>query len=81
MNAKEQRYVRNLEIKIEQLEAALKRAQSTWSDQFTVIYETRTAMLQAFAAVEEAAVIMHNCIKADPQYMAEDRRLNVVADF
>ena len=81
MTAKEQRYVRNLEIKIEQLEQALKRSQETWRDQFTAIYETRTALLQAFAAIEEAAVIMHNCIKDDPQYMTERKRIEVIPNF
>lgn len=45
MTAKEKRYVRNLEIKVEQLEQALKRSQQTWADQFTAIYETRTALM------------------------------------
>ena len=81
MTAKEKRYVRNLEIKVEQLEAALKRSQSTWADQFTAIYETRTALLQSFAAIEEAAVIMHNCIKDDPQYLCEKKRLIVEPNF
>lgn len=81
MTAKERRYVRNLEIKAEQLEAALSRSQETWRDQFTAIYETRTALLQAFACIEEAAVIIHNAIKEDPQYMAERKRIEVVADF
>jgi len=81
MNAKEQRYVRNLEIKIEQLESALKRSQTTWADQFTAIYETRTALLQSFAAIEEAAVIMHNCIKDDPQYLHEKKRITIEPNF
>lgn len=81
MTAKEQRYVRNLEIKIEQLEAALERSQETWRDQFTAIYETRTALLQSFAAVEEAAVIMHQCIKDDPQFMNKRKRIEVIPDF
>jgi len=81
MTAKEQRHVRNMEIKIEQLEQALKRSQETWRDQFTAVYETKTALLQAFAAVEEAAVIMHNRIRQDPQYMAERKRIEVVGDF
>ena len=81
MTAKEKRYVRNLEIKVEQLEQALKRSQQTWSDQFTAIYETRIALLQAFGAVEEAAVIMHDCIKDDPQYMAERKRIEVIPNF
>jgi Mg2+ and Co2+ transporter CorA len=83
MNAKERRHVRNLEIKIEQLEQALNRSQSTWRDQFHEIYESRTALFQAFAAVEEAAVIMHQAIKNDPQFMAEQnqRRLTVEANF
>jgi len=81
VTAKEQRYVRNLEIKVEQLEQALKRSQTTWADQFTAIYETRTALLQSFAAIEEAAVIMHNCIKDDPQYMAERKRIEVIPNF
>jgi Mg2+ and Co2+ transporter CorA len=81
MTAKEKRYVRNLEIKIEQLEAALKRSRETWADQFSEIYKTRTAMFQAFGAIEEAAVIMHDCIKDDPQYMAERKRIDVVPDF
>lgn len=81
MTAKEKRYVRKLEIKIEQLEAALKQSQEVWQDQFTTIYETRTALLQSFAAIEEAAVIMHDCIKYDPQYMAERKRIEVVPNF
>lgn len=81
MTAKETRYVRNLEIKVEQLEQALKRSQETWRDQFTAIYETRTALLQSFEAIEEAAVIMHNCIKDDPQYMAERKRIEVIPNF
>jgi hypothetical protein len=81
MTAKEQRYVRKLEIQVEQLEASLKRSQQTWVDQFTALYQTRTALLQAFAAIEEAAVILHDCIKEDPQYMAERKRIEVVANF
>lgn len=81
MNAKEKRYVRNLEIKIEQLEWALKRSTEDWRDQFTAIYETRTALRQSFAAIEEAAVIMHDCIKDDPQYRAERKRIEVVPNF
>lgn len=81
MTAKEKRYVRNLEIKVEQLEQALKRSQEVWRDQFTAIYETRTALLQAFGAIEEAAVIMHDCIKNDPQYIAERKRIEVIPNF
>lgn len=81
MTAKEKRYVRNLEIKVEQLEQALKRSRTTWADQFTAIYETRTALLQAFGAIEEAAVIMHDCIKDDPQYMSERKRIEVIPNF
>lgn len=77
MTAKEKRYVRNLEIKIEQLEQALKRSQETWRDQFIAIYETRTALLQSFAAIEEAAVILHNCIKDDPRYLSDCKRIEV----
>jgi len=81
MTAKEKRYVRNLEIKIEQLEQALRRSQETWRDQFTAIYETRTALLQAFSAIEDAAVIMHDCIKNDPQYMAERKKIEIIPNF
>lgn len=81
MTAKEQRYVRKLEIRINELEATLKKAQGTWVDQFHALFETRTAMFQAFAAIEEAAVIMHECMKQDPQYMAERKRIEIVADF
>ena len=69
MTAKEARYVRKLEIQVEQLEAALNRARETWVEQFTENYRTRTALLQSFAAVEEAATIMHDCMKDDPQCM------------
>ena len=81
MTAKEQRYVRKLEIQVEELEKALKRSQETWVDQFTALYETRTALMQSFAAIEEAAVIMHCCIKDDPQYMAERKRIEVIPNF
>lgn len=81
MTAKETRYVRNLEIKIEQLEAALTRSRETWVDQFTALYETRTALMQSFAAVEEAAVIMHGCIKDDPQYLHEKKRITIEPNF
>lgn len=81
MTAKEKRYVRNLEIKVEQLEAALKRSQEVWRDQFTAIYETRTALFQAFGAIEEAAVIMHDCIKDDPQYLHEKKRITIEPNF
>ena len=81
MTAKEKRYVRNLEIKIEQLEQALKRSQEIWRDQFTAIYETRTALLQSFAAIEEAAVIIHNCIQSDPQYVHEKKRIIIGPNF
>jgi Mg2+ and Co2+ transporter CorA len=81
MTAKEQRYVRNLEIKIEQLEAALKHSQKIWHEQFTDIYETRTALLQSFAAIEEAAAIMRNCIKDDPRYIAEQKRIEVIPNL
>ena len=81
MTAKEKRYVRNLEIKVEQLEQALKRSQEVWRDQFTTIYETRTALFQAFGAIEEAAVIIHNRIKDDPQYIAERKRVEVAPNF
>ena len=81
MTKSEQRYVRKLEIRVEELEKALNRSQGTWRDQFTAIYETRTALLQSFAAIEEAAVIMHDCIKNDPQYMAEKKRIEVLPNF
>ena len=81
MTAKESRYVRKLEIQIEELEKALKRSQTTWVDQFTALYETRTALFQAFGAIEEAAVIMHECIKNDPQYMEERKRVELVPNF
>ena len=81
MTAKESRYVRKLEIQIEELEKALKRSQTTWVDQFTALYETRTALFQAFGAIEEAAVIMHECIKNDPQYMEERKRVEIVPNF
>lgn len=83
MTTKEKRYVRNLEIKVEQLEQALSRAQKIWKDQFSEIYESRTALYQAFGAIEEAVVIIHDCIKQDPRYMAEntERRIAVKADF
>jgi len=81
MNAKESRAVRSMEIKIKQLEQALKRSQTVYIDQFNALYETRTALLQAFAAIEEAAVIMHGCIKGDPQYMSEKKRIDIYPDF
>ena len=81
MTAKETRYVRKLEIQVEELEKALKQSQSGWVDQFTALYETRTALLQSFAAIEEAAVIMHNCIKDDPQYLHEKKRITIEPNF
>jgi len=83
MNAKETRYVRKLEIRIEELEKALRRSQEKWVDDFNAVFESRTALLQAFGAIEEAAVIMHEVIKNDPQFMAEkaERRMEIIADF
>lgn len=81
MTDKEKRYVRNLEIKVEQLQAAVKRSQETWRDQFSAIYETKTALLQSFAAIEEAAVIMHGCVKDDPQYLHEKKRIAIEPNF
>lgn len=81
MTAKEQRYVRNLEIKIEELEKTLDISTKTWRDQFHAIYDSRTALLQAFAAIEEAAVIIHERIRQDPEYMAEKKRIEITPDF
>lgn len=81
MTAKERRYVRKLEIRVEELEKARERTQESWCEQFNALFETRTALLQAFAAIEGAAVIMHECIKNDPQYMAEKRQIQIIPDF
>lgn len=81
MTAKESRYVRKLEIKVEQLEAELKRTREQYFEIFHVYFDTRTALLQAFAAIEESAVIVHEAIKADPQYMAEKKRVEIMPNF
>lgn len=81
MTAKEKRHVRNLEIKIENLELALRKSQQTWVEQFDAVYHTRTALFQAFMAIEEAVVIMHDVIKNDPQYMSEWKRIEIAPDF
>ena len=81
MNAKETRYVKKLEIEIEQLKLALKKSQLIWVDQFTAIYETKTALFQVYSAVEEAVTIIHECIKSDPQYMNENKRIEIKGDF
>ena len=71
MTAKETRYVRKLEIQIEQLEATLKRSRGTWGEQFTENYRTRTALLQSYEAIEEAAAIIRNCTGHEPIFPSD----------
>ncbi len=81
MTAKEQRYVRKLEIRVAELERHFDIANKSSAENFVALFETRIALKQAFEALEECAVIMHDCIKADPQYMAMQKRLHLEADF
>ena len=70
MTKKEERKVRMLEIRIEELELRLTKAQSAWVDEFHALYESRVALKQAFELIEEAAEIIYPIIKNDPQFIA-----------
>ncbi len=72
MTAKEARYVRKLEIRVAELERHLGIANRSSAEYFSALFETRTAMKQAFEALEECSGIMYDCIKNDPQFMARE---------
>jgi len=81
MTAKEKRYLRKIEIEVEELRRATEIAGKRYTEIFHVYFDTRVALLQAFSALEEAAVIMHECIKDDPQFMAAEKRISVIPNF
>lgn len=80
MTAKEQRQVRRLEVRIEELERHLKISTKSGSDTFLDLYNTRTALRQAHEALAEAMAIIEQCIKDDPAFI-QQRQTQVIADF
>lgn len=75
MTAKEKRQMRNLEIKVEQLEQALDHSRKAWAEQFQAIYDNRTAMHQAYACIMDAMQLLHEQIRDDLAFM------QIKADF
>ena len=61
-----------MEIRIEELERFFKIAHTSSTDNFIALFETRTAMKQAFAALEECSTIMYDCMKNDPEFISRN---------
>jgi len=76
MTAKEKRYVRKLEIRIEELERHFKIANDAHTEIFSALYHTRTAMRIAYETILEAADSLQENIKNDPAYMAKSGGTN-----
>ena len=72
MTAKEARYVRKLEIRVAELERHFEIANRSGTENFIALFETRTALKQAFEALEECSGITYDCIKNDPQFIARE---------
>ncbi len=69
MTAKEKRYVRKLEIKVEQLERHFRIAQTSGMDNFRALYDSRLAMRQAYESLMDAARTLEDCMQEDPAFM------------
>jgi len=80
MTAKEKRYVRKLEIRIEELERHFKIANDSCTETFTSLYQTRVAMRYAYEALIEAEKVLHENMKEDPAFIQQQPRA-IVADF
>jgi hypothetical protein len=65
MTAKEKRYVRKLEIRIEELERHFKIANDSNIETFVTLYQTRVAMRHAYEALVEAETALHENMKDD----------------
>lgn len=83
MTKKEERHVRNLEIKVEELERHLKLSQRASIENFTSAYDSRIAMRQAYEALLDAAKILEDCMREDPAFIKEQaqRRAEIVPNF
>ena len=69
MTAKERRHVRNLELKIEELERHFRISQSSGIDYFRSLYETRLALRQVYECLHEAISILDATMAQDPAFM------------
>lgn len=81
MTKAEERKFRKMEIRVAELEKQFSTANLARFDQFSELFEVKCALKQAFAAIEEAAVILHECIKNDADFVEEKRQLEVIGDF
>lgn len=77
----EERKLRKMEIRIAELERNLKISQDSWRDSFSGQFEIRYALVAAFAALEEAMVILHEALKNDNLYKNEQKRVEIIGDF
>jgi len=70
MTAKEQRNTRKLEIRVEELERHFKISNDSYIETFTELYQTRTAMRQAYESLMDAESVLRTLMKEDPAFMA-----------
>lgn len=71
MTAKESRALRKLQIENEELKRHFHIAQKSQVDTFTELYQTRTALRQAYEALSEAQQVLEALMKEDPAFMAQ----------
>jgi hypothetical protein len=69
MTAKERRYVRKLEIENEELRRHFDIANSSNTDTFLSLYETRFAMRLAYECLVEAVAHLEDNMRDDPAFM------------
>lgn len=69
MTKKEQREMRKLEIRIEELERCLKTTSESWRDQVFAIADAKIAMRQAYESLFDALFTLQRHMAADPAFM------------
>lgn len=80
-SAKDLRLIRKLEIRIEELERHFKISQQHYVDTFHELFETRTAMRQAYEAICEAEKVLREQLQNDPVFMAGKPKAEIIGDF
>lgn len=73
--------MRKLEIRIEELEAALQHSNKIYSNQLFDIVDNRATMRFAYAAILDALQELHTIMRDDPAFMYEFGKKQVEANF
>lgn len=69
MTPKEKRYVRKLEIRIEELERHFRFSQDHYLETFHHLFDNRCAMREAYELIFESLTVLQQNMANDPAFM------------